>query len=1430
MKMKKTAIKTLTFSLIQVFLLTQAAWCGILYSVKRQPNSFLSPRINMNTASLETAYLQPGVFPYINDNQIGREIKTAFLRLCGYNPLYAELKALDPAWNPLTPAEEKIITGEIKQILLRGQDVSAQKIQEIVHQQVIDSRMENFRSINNSEYRGVVEEAIKSLENDYGAPGKSVAKVLKKTLMAQKKIYIVDGLPQEIVAHPGKQGIYFGTGNNITVADVIHEANAYCYEISHEENTAFLNTKIVSLMPDRQPAAARDFAMGKARIKLPEWFGYRATASPYEILGINKENASPEEIKKAYRRTAMLYHPDRHNGDKDFEEAFKSVRKAYDTLTNPEEKRKTTAQTVYPDVDINAGIFDDPKSKERERLLAELRLRGLTADVWGKRDISKVLWIGRRIFMSVQDPNSFAGRDAAGRAYYASAKILSFTASQIGHWDFDCFPNVVWEQSPGMLDIFAGPEKECLISNNGAAVLVNLGEENKETVRVDLDEYSEIFAAHKNKLSAAVFPLKGTKGMIAFFDLYPASEAFSKDGNNLVFLTRTGIVINWDIAKGRITQSTLNFPNSQPQYGSFSQYEESFSRGRRREKERVYPRYEPRVALSPNGTLALIWYPNGISEENKTSFAEVWDLGLNKKIAYFPAKFGNIARAKWTDDGNVEIYYESMSGSQLWDWATDTLTDQPEEIKKSTSPNGLYSAKIDEDGSLQITNTVTGSSVNHEVVFSSAVKYNRLNPILPVMPRLNEYVQLAWNANSTQILIELSDKIVIVGLKIEKPEKNLSGNAQVTPAAEGTSFTRLINDHFREQGTVSFADIGSGPVGEFGRNFKKVLSQIKITPDKDSVSIDNSLVDKQAERAGQVKMADIGNAEDRERVGLNPESKDIVFINNIINPDLLRNAVPLLKENGLLMITFALSDQYDSPNMIKNCKALLNEISNKDPEYEYSLLGKEGQVRMPADYPAANQIYPSQDTMLIAEKVRKSGPNTLIEKQPSAEAAFSSKEEWIKNEVLRYHLQADRLGSWWRSYEPAGEDDVLSGVLKKDPVLISDFVARFLDLIKSPYPDARIQERMLRRLIGYIAWFRTEVNTDVLLKSVGVLTKSPKWNPRLSEVLGELTKRIGDNKTTVKELNELVEMILPAKSGSLTGAEALGSPLRMKPWNDIDRTQTNLGRLLAQIVLKNSTLRSKVITRILKLELDAPAVKKALQEIADNDAAILAPYANSLSGQVLTYVLNQCSKQGADVPNADTLKKEHYPDWETVMDLNHWGQRELKVFMRFVGSSYGPGYYALSRVRNDSQRLAGLRFTHDDLVRFLGALHNVPWGERSNHREPEYKDEAIQWIKFLVTKKGVAVEPDDLDRIIDAVNNVDPVLPYERKDIFGTLEQILIRQPELSGQYLGKIEEMKLRGRQGGTGSLFDRNIKELKNIIQGIDIKRTEWGLEQAV
>ena len=68
-----------------------------------------------------------------------------------------------------------------------------------------------------------------------------------------------------------------------------------------------------------------------------------ADRNPYDVLGVNR-NASDGEIKRAFRKLARQYHPDRNQGDAGAEAKFKEVQAAYDAIGTPEARREHDQQ------------------------------------------------------------------------------------------------------------------------------------------------------------------------------------------------------------------------------------------------------------------------------------------------------------------------------------------------------------------------------------------------------------------------------------------------------------------------------------------------------------------------------------------------------------------------------------------------------------------------------------------------------------------------------------------------------------------------------------------------------------------------------------------------------------------------------------------------------------------------------------------------------------------------------------------------------------------------------------------------------------------------------------------------------------------------------------------------------------------------------
>jgi DnaJ-class molecular chaperone len=88
----------------------------------------------------------------------------------------------------------------------------------------------------------------------------------------------------------------------------------------------------------------------------------------YQLLGVDR-NAPADEIKKKYRKLAMKYHPDRNKGDKNAEEKFKKISKAYSVLSD-EKQRKVYDQ--FGEEGLNGMGFDPMHGMDAEELFSKI--------------------------------------------------------------------------------------------------------------------------------------------------------------------------------------------------------------------------------------------------------------------------------------------------------------------------------------------------------------------------------------------------------------------------------------------------------------------------------------------------------------------------------------------------------------------------------------------------------------------------------------------------------------------------------------------------------------------------------------------------------------------------------------------------------------------------------------------------------------------------------------------------------------------------------------------------------------------------------------------------------------------------------------------------------------------------------------------------
>ena len=101
----------------------------------------------------------------------------------------------------------------------------------------------------------------------------------------------------------------------------------------------------------------------------------------YDILGITPD-ATQEEIKGAFRKLSIKFHPDKNEGDKFFEEHFKLVGEAYEVLSHPEKRENYNKKwKEFNEIDQAQDLAEELKGKERDLFRKEFDLRKKIQDV-----------------------------------------------------------------------------------------------------------------------------------------------------------------------------------------------------------------------------------------------------------------------------------------------------------------------------------------------------------------------------------------------------------------------------------------------------------------------------------------------------------------------------------------------------------------------------------------------------------------------------------------------------------------------------------------------------------------------------------------------------------------------------------------------------------------------------------------------------------------------------------------------------------------------------------------------------------------------------------------------------------------------------------------------------------------------------------------
>ena len=116
----------------------------------------------------------------------------------------------------------------------------------------------------------------------------------------------------------------------------------------------------------------------------------------YEVLGVSR-SASPDELKRAYRKLAMQFHPDRNAGDKSAEQKFKDINEAYDIL---KDDQKRAAYDRFGHAAFEQGGGRGPEILGLRAALPTSSTR-CSGSLWGAEDAGKTARVGAAIYVII---------------------------------------------------------------------------------------------------------------------------------------------------------------------------------------------------------------------------------------------------------------------------------------------------------------------------------------------------------------------------------------------------------------------------------------------------------------------------------------------------------------------------------------------------------------------------------------------------------------------------------------------------------------------------------------------------------------------------------------------------------------------------------------------------------------------------------------------------------------------------------------------------------------------------------------------------------------------------------------------------------------------------------------------------------------------
>jgi len=153
----------------------------------------------------------------------------------------------------------------------------------------------------------------------------------------------------------------------------------------------------------------------------------------YKILGVDK-NASNDEIKKAYKKLAIKYHPDKNDNDELSTEVFKKVKNAYETLSNP------TTKVAYDNKQAYYQTPNNQSSKKTHNTSVPLKNKGISNKKASLLAISFVFILATIVLILYPLANKWASNDKFKTAEKLALQenwpeAYVYTSEAIEQWD-----------------------------------------------------------------------------------------------------------------------------------------------------------------------------------------------------------------------------------------------------------------------------------------------------------------------------------------------------------------------------------------------------------------------------------------------------------------------------------------------------------------------------------------------------------------------------------------------------------------------------------------------------------------------------------------------------------------------------------------------------------------------------------------------------------------------------------------------------------------------------------------------------------------------------------------------------------------------------------------------------------------------------------